>query len=369
MKVGIMSMQRIENYGSFLQSYGLKKILEEMGHEVYFVDYEIGASVIEKVDEPIQRYTIPYKIKRRLNYYINTIQKKLNGELDKERFLEENCIRNMYKYYLMDLGITEDRTQNVPVDVLIIGSDEVFNCLQENPAVGYSPQLFGEGIKANKVISYAASAGYTTIEGLKKYDKLDDVKRMLNNNFSAISVRDENTRILVNELTGLNPYMHLDPVLISDFESDIIEKKDISDYLVVYSYEKRMENNQDEAKAIQDFAHNRGLKTVSIGNFQSWTDLHISASPFELLGYIKNADFVVTDTFHGTIFSIILEKHFATIIRDSNNQKLESLLNTFNLHNHELKDLDQLDVVLNQQSDWIYVENLRGSEKKEALNI
>src|SRR5699024_2836258 len=205
---------------------------------------------------------------------------------------------------------------------------------------------------ANKVVSYAASAGFTTVEGLEKYGIRDEVSDMLKNNFDHISVRDENTFDLVKTLTGITPDMHLDPVLVGDFSSKIIEKHDLDKYVVVYSYEERMSERTDEAEAIQRFAHERGLKTVSIGNFQKWTDLKIEASPFELLGYIKNADYVVTDTFHGTIFSIILKKQFATIIRESNKQKLSALLKRFSLENRQLRELSELEGILVNPIDF-----------------
>lgn len=250
----------------------------------------------------------------------------------------------------------------------MVGSDEVFNCLQTNSAVGYSKQLFGKYSQANKVVSYAASAGFTTVEGLEKYGIRDEVSDMLKNNFDHISVRDENTFDLVKTLTGITPDMHLDPVLVGDFSEKIIEKHDLDKYVVVYSYEERMSGRTDEAEAIQRFAHERGLKTVSIGNFQKWTDLKIEASPFELLGYIKNADYVVTDTFHGTIFSIILGKKFATIVRDSNRNKIESLLKRFGVSGRTVKELKEMRNILEETTNYFYIQQVREEERKRTLN-
>lgn len=73
------------------------------------------------------------------------------------------------------LGITDEMNYNPTLDCLVIGSDEVFNCIQKNSNVGYSPELFGKDNRAKKLLTYAASFGNTTLEKLKKYKKADEV--------------------------------------------------------------------------------------------------------------------------------------------------------------------------------------------------
>ncbi|MGN0335134.1 MAG: polysaccharide pyruvyl transferase family protein [Lachnospiraceae bacterium] len=368
MKVGIMSMQRIENYGSFLQAYSLRQMLEELGHEVDFIDYVIEPCIVKVPKSPVPpKRSVWYRAVRRIYYLLLDAIRTFDGEKKAEQRLEASRLRNCYADYVQQLGVTAERTENIPVDVLVIGSDEVFNCLQTNPAVGYSKQLFGESVNAGKVITYAACAGFTTVEGLDRYGILDEVSTMLRRNFTHLSVRDQNTFELVESLTGIKPEIHLDPVLISDFSTQIDEKNDLTDYVVVYSYEERMSNRIDERDAIQSFAHERGLKTVSIGNYQTWTDLHIPAAPFELLGYLKNAEYIITDTFHGTVFSIILEKKFATLVRESNAQKLGSLLSQFGLADRQVNQLSELKRVITADIDYKRANAIRKRGREEAL--
>lgn len=367
MKIGIMSMQRIENYGSFLQAYSLKHILEELGHEVCFVDYTIEPCLVQATKPQRVHHSVSYRMIRKIYYKIKNLYEIISGEKASAAKLDSMRLRLCYKDYVKELGVTEIRTENENVDVLIIGSDEVFNCLQENPAVGYSKQLFGQGVSAKKVITYAASAGFTTVEKLEAFGIKDEVANMIKNNFSCISVRDDNTYELVKSLTHISPKMHLDPVLVGDFQERIIEKMDLEKYVVVYSYEERMSDRFEEADAIQKFAHERDLKTVSIGNFQKWTDLKIEASPFELLGYIKNADFVVTDTFHGTIFSIVLKKQFATIVRESNEQKLSALLKTMHLENRRVSEMSDLEHILLSMIDYSMSDIVLKSERDKSI--
>ena len=158
LKVGILSMQRIANYGSFLQAYGLKKILEELGCEVQFVDYHPGETLVpNEMGNGFKR-----KLLKVMEVFSNNAP-----ILEKFKFIKykKNYAKNYYPY----LGIDEKMNFSPELDVLIIGSDEVFNCVQDNANVGFSPELFGYGNRAKKVISYAASFGNTTIDKLKKY--------------------------------------------------------------------------------------------------------------------------------------------------------------------------------------------------------
>lgn len=360
MKVGIMSMQRIKNYGSFLQAYGLKRIIEELGHEVVFVDYRVDPPVIK------EKHSFFYKCKLKA-YEIKLLIMGL--------ILGKNKVVNIeysYNDYLAELGVENKRTENIPVDVLVIGSDEVFNCLQGDN-VGYSKQLFGEGVSAKKVISYAASCGYTNVEGLEKYGIREEVAQMLKNNFASISVRDYNAENVVKELTGRTPEINVDPVLVADYEDKIIRKGELSDYIIIYAYWNRI-NDEKEIEAIKDFAQKRNLKTVSIGAHQDWTDIKINANPFELLGYFCNAEYVITDTFHGTIFSMITKRKFATIVRNkteksqySNAEKLTSLLSQFGLKDRIAGDMSKLEEILEKEINYEEVDKTREIERQKTI--
>ena len=143
--------------------------------------------------------------------------------------------------------------------MLVIGSDEVFNCTQSNPDVGYSPELFGFNSNANTIISYAASFGSTTLQKLTEYHKRNEIASFLLS-FEKISVRDKNSYIIVKELTGIEPTMNVDPVLLYDFEKEIPSDVDLKNYIIVYAYSGRI--NDEEAKAIQEFAHKNNKKTL-----------------------------------------------------------------------------------------------------------
>lgn len=327
-KVGIMSMQRIANYGSFLQAYALKQLIENRGYTVEFVDYHVGPPIIKDNADSGNKYI------RKIEKGLETFKYKAPCS-HKLSFIH-------YKYsfgkkYLPLLGVTDAMNYNPVLNCLVIGSDEVFNCIQKNSNVGYSLELFGKDNRARKLITYAASFGNTTLEKLDRYGKKDEIGKLLSK-FDAISVRDFNSGKIVERLTGRAPVYHLDPVLAYDYMNccDKIPKLQPSEkYLILYAYSGRI--SDEEADWIATYAQKKNLKVYAIGGIQKNADRFIDCSPFEVFAYFKNAEEVITDTFHGSIFSVITHCRFTTIVRKSegnsygNEEKLSDLLKRLNL--------------------------------------
>lgn len=99
-------------------------------------------------------------------------------------------------------------------------------------------------------------------------------------------------------------------------------------------------------QAIKKFARKHKLKIIALEGVQNWCDDYIVADPFRMLDYFYYAEYVVTDTFHGTIFSIINRKKFATIIRITNKNKLEDLMDTLNISERIVSDMAKLEDIL-----------------------
>lgn len=364
MKVGIISMQRVVNYGSFLQAYSLKNTIEKLGHEVEFVDYKVEKPVVKNEQE------VPNAPVKKDGFFKKAFRYAWEHRSKKSRKLRNFYRAKMHltqKYnqeFLPLLGITSEFKYNLSEDVIVIGSDEVFNCLQSNKDVGFSKELFGADANAKKVISYAASFGTTTVEGLEKYEIKNEVANYLRK-FDAISVRDVNSIEVIKNLLDIEPYYHIDPVLLCDYEGLVPETVTLKDYMIVYAYGSRI--TEDEAKAINAFAKKKNLKVVTIGETNRFEWDHLLLTPFEVLAYFKNADYIVTDTFHGTIFSLKYSKQFATIIRESNKQKLSDLLNRFELNDRTVTNINDLEKVLNVKTDYSKVSEKIEVCRKESV--
>ncbi|WP_322975913.1 polysaccharide pyruvyl transferase family protein [Limosilactobacillus reuteri] len=358
--MGIMSMQRIFNYGSFLQAYSLKKIIENLGCFVEFIDYHPGEPVVldnksfrlPKVDKVLATLKISAPLKEKIKY----IRYKKNYA---------------YKYFpLLKLDTYNYSTDKL--DVLIIGSDEVFNCVQSNPNVGLAPDLFGQENEATKLISYAASFGNTTFDKLEEYGLESRISKWLND-FNRISVRDQNSFNIVRRLIGKQPVINLDPVLIYFNKRNLQKVKrsiKVKDkYLLLYGYNGRFSN--EECERIRKFANLHNLKVYCIGGLQNYCDSFIDCDPFEVLSYFEKAEFIITDTFHGTIMSIINQKNFITLVRNSgygNSQKLDDLLEKVKLKSRKLTDLSKLDQYLACEIDYTTTNRILDNERKKSIS-
>ena len=357
-KVGIMSMQRIANYGSFLQAYALKHMLEDLGCEVQFVDYHPGKTLILS-NEGIG-------IKRKIFKICETL--KYSAPLkEKIRFIKYK--KNFSKNYFLYLGI-EDKMNFYPeLDLLVIGSDEVFNCVQSNTNVGFTLELFGEKNNAKRLISYAASFGNTTIEKLKRYQIDCKIERCLRN-FDAISVRDQNSGNIIQTLIQKEPEYHLDPVLAYNFvgkcekiPQNIKEKK----YMILYGYAGRF--SKSECSEIKKYANEKKLKIFCIGGVQNVCDKFIDCDPFHVIAFFQHAECVITDTFHGSILSIITHRKFVAIVRKTgygNSEKITDLLERLYLKDRIINDMDKLDIMPDKTIDYKTVDVVIETERQRS---
>lgn len=321
--VGILSMQRVINYGSFLQAYALKQLLLQNGaDEVYFIDIEEGREL--SGFEYSKSQSKWHKLKRLLQIIITGLLfQKIRDRKFAKRLKKsiEDC------FPILEL----DKAAPKEFDLVVIGSDEVFNCCQPAPW-GYTLQLYGRVLNAKKVVSYAGSFGHTRYEQLVQLGIDKEIGETMKT-MAAISVRDQNSYDIVEKLTGIKAEMHLDPVLIYGYEMEIAERKVNypEKYMVVYSYQGRI-NDKREIKEIVSFAREQKLKLISIFCRYDWCDeAIIPETPFDVLGWFKGAEYVVTDTFHGTIFSIIAGRRFVTLVRKDNGEKINSLLRLLGL--------------------------------------
>lgn len=369
MKIGILSMQRIINNGSLLQAYGLMKCIEKLGYNTEFVDFKISDSRIEIYSWKEKIYNFSSKLFLILLIIKNLLKLNYNGIL--LAFSNYTNRKNFKNNYMSVLNLTAKPNYSAKVDILVFGSDEVFNTIQYvEQGKGHAWQLYGADNNAGKLISYAASFGHTTYEGLEKYNMLDKSKELLSK-FDSFSVRDKNSYDIIKKLTGREASINIDPVLLYDYENIEIKKPGIDNYILVYAYPGRI-NNKQEVKAIKDFAKKHNKKLVCVNMMQAWCDKFIYAHPFDLLGYFKYADYVVTDTFHGAVISIKYNVPFVQFIRSSkgysNNQKVGYLLSMFGLEDRIVYDNEKLEKTMLQPIDYGKVNNILKVEKAKAMD-
>lgn len=369
MKICILSMQRVENYGSLLQAYGLKKLLTEMGHYVDFLDIEPIKQ--DDILMPNERYVYINELD---TYSTNFVMKKLK-KLDRYILNRIHQKLIMHKQYAIfndfrknELEIRGTNGSNY-YDFCIIGSDEVFNCASESPW-GFTSQLFGNVKQADAVITYAASCGSTKLNFLS--EAVQNVIKKNMQNIKAISVRDDNTMNFVKGLSEKDTplYKHFDPVVISDFDKEI-RRSILPDffsqkYCILYSYRNRIKSN-DEMQKIINFCKNHELELITLGNPQKWINKHYALDPFALLKAFSQAEFIITDTFHGAIFSAKYAKRFGIICRDSNANKLLDLIKELNIETHLTNGLVDIEEIYQINNDYNLSNNIELKEVKRTI--
>lgn len=348
--VGILSMQRIVNFGSVLQAYSLRTMIRQWtGASVYFLDIDPASTlpcsrtVTEDAD-----YTDP------ADYPPGILQRGKRWCIARLSAYNRHLIRRFMDRQLQ-LGTGPD---DPGFDAVVIGSDEVFNHVQ-----GVNLQLHGQVSRAERVISYAASCGCATAQEIAPED-LPRVQAAMAQ-FRAISVRDAATRQYAADLGFRDVTCHLDPVLVGDLcqrpHRPVRRKK----YLLVYAYGQRI-RTKEEIGAIQAFAKERGLQTVAVGGSQFWCDRYVPLTPFRLLDYFHFADYVVTDTFHGAVFSVIHQKEFVVLPRKTNAGKIKGLLADLGLEHRRIPAPELLGQVLPQKIDYGPVNAILQRERERA---
>lgn len=364
MKVCILSMQRVYNFGSVLQSYSLKKMVEQNGNEVSFIDIESNKEDDLLMSTSRLDYTSETDVANGFLKKIQHIDKYFINRLKNRKLLKEQ--EKVFQNFMINELRLDNKSNKKTYDWAIIGSDEVFNCMTKS-SWGFTSQLFGNIYQAKKVMTYAASCGTTTYAALP--EKV--VKRIKKSfkNVDFFSVRDENTFEFVNKLTGLQPNINLDPVLVGNFDKEMIQcnfkPRTKRKYCIIYSYANRIKDEK-EIKKIKKFCKEKDLEIVSIGAPQMWVSNFWVLNPFEVLEAFRMADFVITDTFHGTIFSAKYSARYSVIVRESNKNKLIDLVNRLGIDGHLLSANNNLEKIYNLEKEK-NLEQLLEKERQKTI--
>lgn len=330
MKIGIITWFTGPNYGTNLQAIALQYFLHQQGNDVSIINYDVapptvkncGRNIIEKIKNQPHKYLTKYalykykaQILNRNKKMVSEIQKNCNftDRIQSEEELIENCNK---------------------FDLLICGSDQIWNPNWYNkfyyadypeiltPRISYAPSLGVNNIPKDKLREI--------ITGLKKFD--------------AISVREEKGADILTPYLEEKPSVVLDPTFLlseDDWASIFPLKNDheSNDYVLAFF----LAENKQHFRATQDFAKRHNLKYiivpyVGISYLQKGEKL-AGTSSGDLLNLIRNAKYVITDSFHITIFSLIHKKQFYTFQRfkedaySSQNVRITNLLKLVHLEN------------------------------------
>ena len=336
-KTGILTHYQVHNHGAILQMYALSRVLKNMGFDPFVLTYRKDFSFIDQ--KLLNKYNISLKS---VPFYLSYIKEQgISKTLFnyKKRKILENFKKSSFSFSpLYDGGM----------DYVVIGSDEVFSL-----EAGVNIMMYAHSVPCGHIISYAATFGQTGIKEIRERNCEALIASGLKT-LKAISVRDGHSAETIKKLCSIDADICFDPVLLYGFEQELAadcDKIPENPYMVVYAYDKSL-NDEPEVKEIKEYAAKKGLKTVSAGFYHEWADINLNVSPLELLSVIKQADCVVTDTFHGSVISSLLNTPFAVRLRERNVNKISFLLGSLGLSERAINDFSELEQIFNKKTDW-----------------
>lgn len=337
LKVGILTFHAVSNYGAAMQAYALMRYLQQQGHEVELIDYQ--------PEYLMQRHQITAKELLHPSSWFKWLKavrfkgfSKKHLKLGSQRYSSE-----------VELAAAADL-----YDVVITGSDQVWNPEMAKPPM-VDPAFFLDFVSdAKRRISYAASFGVDSIPE----DYHSKVRELLGR-MDAIAVREQSGKAIVSSLISEDADVEIvpDPTLLLESYDDLASKPSVEHYVFVY----RVQTSrlvEEVARATSEITGAPMVKNFNTIRFWKESAKVVLPDPRGWLGYIKHADFVVTNSFHGTIFSIIFRKKFFTVSLTGKaakrNGRFIFLLQKLGLEDRIIReeDLGMIDKRIKESIDW-----------------
>lgn len=367
-KIAILTINDYNNYGNRLQNYATQEVLSSLG---FFVE-----TVVNDTNSAMKMGELNRNVIRKIKNIIiketySKFKNKLWDVINKKSIIENSAARiNRFKNFSL-VNINETNysisKENIPIclsesyDFFITGSDQVWNPIYRQGSfidfLTFAPK--------EKRIAYAPSFGISKIP--MEYQR--DYKTWLAD-MNSLSVRESAGAKIIKDLTGRDAIVLVDPTLMltKDKWLSISKKspnKPSKPYLITY-FLGVIPN--ETRKKIKEIANENNLVIINLADKRE-PQTYI-ADPSEFIDYINSASVLCTDSFHGAVFSILLETPFIVFDRNGNtpsmNSRIETLLSTFKLES-------RLDININNnqeifQLDYSHVDSILEVERKKALN-
>ena len=380
-KVAIVSCYFKKNYGSVLQAYATQKVLdnEKIDNVTINIENNIDFKNGKRKFYKSQIFNFSF-IKSKLGMIKLKIDKKINKNLRTNLHIRDSEFEKFEKNFNLTKPFNtylEMTSESKNFSSVIVGSDQLWlpvNVVADYYTLNWVPN------EVNK-ISYATSFGISVIPDKYK-EKYNNFLRRINH----ISVREKNGCKLVEEISERKAELVCDPTLLLDKNEwmEIQEEKPKieGNYIFCYFLGKNIEHR----KFVERLKEKTGYKIVSLNHCDEYVkysdkfadEIPYNIGPGEFINLIRNAKYVCTDSFHGTVFSLINNIDFFTFERFSNknskmstNSRIYSLLDLVNLKNRLLKGNENIDEVIKSKIDFENVNQilngLRKSSKKFLL--
>lgn len=349
MRIGVYTIHADTNFGAQIQAYATQRFLKEHGLEAEIVN----------VMTPIQENRMNYRFSwMDIKGFILNIMRVIRPSVRKK-------ICNMHKFHsLMSLSkryFSEDEYIKCPqnYDVHLVGSDQVWNIENVKDDIPFYFLSFLP--KTSKKVSYASSFGCEKI----KEDVLLKLKNPLSS-FSAISVREKSGAELVSKIINHPVKCVLDPTFLLNAEqwNSILPKERIypKKYILYYGFD----NSANSYAMISETKRILGYPlvgvSVSLTSPYRFDHFEMGAGPLEFLRLIRDAEFVVTSSFHGMALSINFQKNFLVLKHGTRMTRMESALETLGIENRIAGSVADVEPIVKNDIDYKGIANKMAAE-------
>ena len=374
MKIGVLTQPLHNNYGGLLQAYALKEVLQSLGHEVIIINRQSKkVSTFRKYGSVVKSILIGRTIAP--TFLLNESFKE---EISREtRKFREKFIPNLTHLISDNEGMQD--LNNMGFDAYVVGSDQ---CWRPRYSPSIRNYFLDFAINDNRVkrIAYAASFGVSHWE----FTNEDTAAcSELLNKFNAISVREDSAIDLIKNKLGRDDAVHvLDPTMLLSKEhyNDLVELEKSSvtpGNLNVYVLDKTPEKD----KLVRQIEEKLQLKAFEVLPLKRLNEEKVTKGNKEDFVYpnpaawirgFQDAKFVVTDSFHGTVFSILHNVSFIVIGNSERGlSRFQSLLKLFGLEDRLITDVDtiKIEYFTDKKIDWVRVNKILDQEREKSLEF
>lgn len=344
--IGIITIVKVNNYGAELQAFALQKKLELLGYRSEIIDYlyyknwNFNDTAMSKpfISMGIKAKAVYWAKYRLVNFLLAKVFPVFNKSVRLRLLRFDGFHRRNTKFSRQYRSMPDLYNAKLDYDVFIVGSDQVWNPMASS---SIEPYFLTFAPKGARKISYASSFGVSQID-----KSLHERFRDLLNNIDVISVRETSGQDLVKQLTGRHAELVADPTLL-------LTKQEWGKYMAEYpSMPKRyvliyqLSDSVAIVRLAKRIAEEKGIPVFRIckrafGEHKDGGVTNIlDAGPAEFLWLIAHAEYVVTNSFHGTAFSVNFNIPFFTVVSSTkkNNSRMESLLTAVDLRDRMQSD-------------------------------
>lgn len=359
MKVGVLTLRFHSNFGFIMQAYAMQYVIKQLGHEPYtYYTKVVEEKRINKAKQVIKNCLL--KLIRKYNGPViphwPTNEDYEIIDTYTNQFVFDNIALTPYFSSIKEL----ERYDHRCFEAFIVGSDQVW---REEFSLNIPTYYFDFVKHPAKKISYAASFGVSKIDYPKSL--INKCKRLIRD-FSFVSVREKEGVTICRENFGVDAVQVLDPTMLVDDKqysslADKSTKKYPDKYIITYILDETNKSTEFVAKLSKQL----DLPVVNILSYKKGKIVTPYPSIYDILKGFRDADFIVTDSFHASVFSILFNRQFCVLKNPYRGiSRITTLLNTFCISDRIVDD-----TLPTNQIDFYNINKMLIGKRTDSLSL